>query len=338
MKTPDIIRIEDVPELILHEPRRPMFPHVIDSTMLASFRACGVQMFRTYIEHWKPQKESVDLVAGKAFAEGIEVAREAFYRLGAPADEAVRLGLKALILAYGDFECPPETPKSLERVAGALEFYFDRYPLGADGAKPLIFADGKHGIEWGFLEPLPFNHPITGAPILFSGRADMVAEWAGGTYLFDEKTTKSLGPSWADQWDLRSQFTGYNWAAKRNGIESSGVVVRGVSILKTKYDTQEVPCPRSDWEEKRWLRQTVKDLNRMVQSWETGEWDYNLDSACNYYGGCKLKVACKAKKPDSWLPVYFEKRVWDPISREETSVANWEKSWGHDLLEAARAE
>lgn len=338
MTTQTLMALEDVPPLILHEPRRPMFPHVIDSTMLAAFRACGVQMFRTYIEHWKPQKQSIDLIAGKAFAEGVEVAREAFFKHKTSAEQAVALGLKALILAYGDAECPPENPKSLPRVAGALEYYFEQYPLGADGATPLFFADGKHGIEWGFLEPLPFPHPITGNPILFSGRADMIADWAGGRYMFDEKTTKSLGASWADQWDMRSQFTGYSWVARRNGIPVDGVVVRGVSILKTKYETQQVPCPRTPWEEERWLRQVIKDLNRMVESWNSGEWDYNLDSACNYYGGCKIKVACKAKEPENWLPVYFEKRVWDPISREEISVKEWEESWGHEHIPDATTQ
>ena len=61
---------------------RPMFPHSWDSTMLASFQSCPQKCFRTYLEHWKPKAESVHLVAGGAFARGVEVARKAFYEQG----------------------------------------------------------------------------------------------------------------------------------------------------------------------------------------------------------------------------------------------------------------
>ena len=92
-----------------------MFPHAVDSTMLATFRSCPQKFFRQYVQHWKPKAESVHLVAGGAFASGIEVARRAFYEQGMPAQDSETLGLQALIEHYGDFECPPESAKSFER-------------------------------------------------------------------------------------------------------------------------------------------------------------------------------------------------------------------------------
>ena len=62
---------------------KPIFPHAVDSTMLATFRSCPQKFFRQYVEHWKPKAESVYLVAGGAFASGIEAARRAFYEKGA---------------------------------------------------------------------------------------------------------------------------------------------------------------------------------------------------------------------------------------------------------------
>ena len=47
---------------------KPIFPHAVDSTMLATFRSCPQKFFRQYVEHWKPKAESVHLVAGGAFA------------------------------------------------------------------------------------------------------------------------------------------------------------------------------------------------------------------------------------------------------------------------------
>lgn len=318
----------------------PPFPEVIDSTFMSAFRACPYKAYLAYIEHWKRQYQSVDLAAGGAFAKGIEVARKAFYELNMPAQEAEAHGLKALMESYGDFECPDTSPKTLDRMIGALEFYYFCYPLGNDGAIPItIPGTGRRGIEFSFLEPLEIAHPTTGAPLLFAGRADMIADFAGGCYGFDEKTTTQLGQKWAGQWDLRSQFTSYSWAAKRSEIPIQGTIVRGVSILKTKYDTAQAITYRADWELERWEEQLYKDLRRLIQMWQAQEyvqnldgsctrmgnpWDRSLDAACNDYGGCQFKEVCKAKHPYSILESEFERRVWDPVTHREVSIEEWE--------------
>lgn len=309
-----------------------MFPHAVDSTMLAAFRSCPQKMFRTYIEHWKPQTESVHLVAGGAFAKGIEVGRKAFYEKGMDQDASVEAGLNALILAYGDFECPADSAKSLERTAGALEYYFEQYPFGADGLNPITFSDGRRGIEFSFATPLDFRHPVTGDPILYTGRLDLLAEFADGVYVVDEKTTSSLGATWSRQWEMRGQFTGYQWAAGEAGIATAGSIIRGVSILKTKYDTQQAITYRTKYEINRWYQQTLRDLKRMVECWRDGWWDYAIDGACAEYGGCSLVSVCKSESPDSWLPMRFEQRVWDPLARRQVTLDEWEASWGHDAV------
>lgn len=323
-----------------------IFPHTVDSTMLAAFRSCPQKFFRTYIQHWKPKAESVHLVAGKAFASGIEAARRAYFE--GQAEEPVEgeegktqwvaceagnrelaenIGVRALIKSYGNFQCPSDSAKSLERTAGALEFYYANYPLGADGATPLTFASGRRGIEFSFAEPLPIVHPVSGDPILYTGRLDMVGEFSGGIYGFDEKTASQLGVSWSRQWDLRSQFTGYCWALRQNGINAQGVIVRGVSILKTKYDTQQAITYRAPWEVDRWLEQVLHDLERMKRMWADGWWDYNLDHACSEYGGCSLTQICKSQDPSTWLPMYFEQKVWDPLERRELTMEEYKAIW-----------
>lgn len=294
---------------------RPPFPHVIDSSMIASFRACPQKFFREYMQHYKPATPSVHLHAGAAYARGLEVTRTKFYDEGICESDATAYGLDALMRAYGDYD-PQDSAKSLERMAGAFEFYFDRYPLATDDAKPVQLGS-RHAIEFSFAEPLESLHPETGDPIIFCGRADMIAEFAGGIYIFDDKTTSSLGASWTKQWEMRSQFSGYCWAAKRAGIAVNGVLVRGISILKTKYDTQQAITSRADWEIARWYDQVLLDIERMVEMWKTGYWDYNLDHACAEYGGCMFLNACKSPDPQPWLDLYFTKRIWDPLLREE---------------------
>jgi hypothetical protein len=304
---------------------RPLFPLGIDSTTLGTFRSCPQKAFRQYMEHWKPKSDSVHLVAGGAFADGIEAARRAFYEQGHTAEDAEAMGMQALLVKYGNFECPPESAKSPARMAGALEFYFANYPLEHDPAQPITLANGTRGIEFSFAQPLDVNHPVTGDPILYTGRSDMIADFSGGVYVFDEKTTSSLGPSWSRQWDMRSQFTGYCWAAREIGLRPAGVIVRGISILKTKYETQQAITYRSEYEVSRWLEQTNRDVERMIDCWRNGYWDYNLDHACAEYGGCVFsQQVCKSPNPETWLEAYFEKRVWDPLLKKEMSVEEYE--------------
>lgn len=294
------------------------FPEVIDSTIIAAFRSCPRKAFLEFMEHWKPGEQSVHLVAGAAYAAGLEAARRAYYIDGESPDVAIACGLKALIHSYGDFQCPPESAKSLERTAGALEYYFSRYPLGADKAIPLSLPGGKTGIEFNFLEPLDIKHPVTGNPLLYSGRMDMMCSYDNMHLGEDDKTTSQLGASWPRQWDLRSQFTGYVWGARQAGIKLNGFLVRGVSILKTKYDTMETITYRPDWMIDRWYEQVLRDLARMIEMWDEGYFDYNLDHACAEYGGCPFRGVCQMRDPLPLLQTQFQRRRWDPVARTET--------------------
>lgn len=296
---------------------RPPFPAVLDNTIVSTFKACPRKAQLAYFEHWKPRGISVHLHAGAAFAAGLEGAREAFYVKGQSPDDSVARGVGTLLQHYGDFECPEDSAKSATRMAGALEFYFDQWPLGVDDAVPITLPSGKRGIEFSFVTPLPIDHPVTGEPILYSGRADMVVDFAGGTYIEDDKTATQLGASWAKQWDLRSQFTGYCWAAKEMGVEVDGVLVRGVSILKTKYDKANSLTYRPQWMIDRWLAQLLRDVTFMIDCWETGYFDYDLSESCSHYGGCTFRTVCLSEHALPWLETDFERRIWDPITRTE---------------------
>lgn len=294
------------------------FPEVLDSSIMAAFRSCPQKAFLEYFQHWKMGTQSVHLHAGGAYAKGMEVAREAYYVHGHDAETSVALGVGALLEFYGDFECPEDSAKSSSRTAGALEFYFSRYPLGQDPWVPIELASGKRGIEFSFSEPLDILHPVTGNPILYVGRMDMIATNGSMTLGEDDKTTSQLGASWGRQWDLRSQFTGYVWGAKKAGIKIDGFLVRGVSILKSKYDTQEAITYRPDWQLERWENQVYRDIERMIKCWKEGYFDFDLDHACNEYGGCPFRSVCLARDPQPILEGLYMRRKWDPVTRQET--------------------
>lgn len=295
------------------------FPEVLDSSILATAKACPHKFFREYVQDWKPKEQSVHLVAGAAFASGLEAARSAFYTEGLPASAAETIGAAALIEHYGDFECPEDSAKSASRMVGALEYYFEQYPLGQDGTEPITLANGKRGIEISFAEPLPVLHPITGNPLIYSGRLDMAVMYAGQIFGEDDKTTSSLGATWSRQWDLRSQFTGYCWGLSRvANITVSGFLIRGVSILKTKYDTQQAITYRPEWMINEWFEGTCELAQELVDLWKRQYFRKTLDHACVDYGGCSFRQVCLSKEPDNWLETHFQRRRWNPLTREET--------------------
>lgn len=299
------------------------FPEVVDSTFIAAAKACETKAFRMYMEHWKPTGESIHLHAGAAFARGLEVARRAFWESGDSAEDAMAHGLRALIESYGDYQPEEGQAKTLERVAGAFEYYFDCFPLsreqlGQCDGEPVYVPGHGRAVEFSFAEPLNILHPVTGNPIIYSGRADMIARFAEGIYVWDDKTASQLGATWSAQWEHRSQFSAYTWAARRAGFNVNGVVVNGISILKTKYGDARAVTNRSHWEIERWEHEVERILKRMIESWRTGDYAYNLDEACASYGGCAFRTVCKSPEPETWLPMYFEKRVWDPLLRVET--------------------
>ena len=285
--------------------------------MLAAFRSCPQKFALTYMQHWKPKTESHHLHGGGAFAKGLEATRRAFYQDHKDSDSSLQAGIHALLAAYGEFQPPDDSPKTAARMAGALEFYFAKWPLGSDPAVPALLGD-RLGIEFSFAQPLPLNHPETSEPLIYCGRADQVCDFAGGRYVEDDKTASQLGASWSRQWDLRSQFTGYCWAARSTGIGVQGVLIRGISILKTKYDCAEAVSYRPEWQVERWLGQTLRDIQRAVRCWQDGYWDWSLDHACTEYGGCTFRQICLMQDPKPFLDLNFERKYWNPLTREET--------------------
>jgi len=181
---------------------------------------------------------------------------------------------------------------------------------------------GKRGIEFSFAEPTDVQHPESGDPIIYAGRMDAIMEMDRMILGEDDKTASQLGTSWPRQWDLRSQFTGYTWGALQSGIKLDGFLVRGVSILKTRYDTMEAITYRPTWQIDRWYAQLCRDIETMKRAWEEGYFDYNLDHACTEYGGCPFRDVCLMKDPQPLLEQRYERRRWDPVKRTETLLGD----------------
>lgn len=296
------------------------FPSLLDSSMLATFKSCPAKFQMQYVDNWKSKGKSVHLHAGGAFAHGMEATRRSFYELHDDKETAVAKGLGALLEFYGNFDCPPESAKSAVRMAGAFESYWDEYSLNHEDFTPISYAGGKRGIEFSFSHALPILRPDTGEPIVYCGRMDAIVSYLGGRFICDEKTTTQLGDSWAKQWPLRSQFTGYSWGCRESKLKVDGVVVRGVAVLKTMYKHAQDISYRSDRQIDEWYVELLSWVEDIVHCYKTGVWKHNFDHACAEYGSCAFMNVCMSEEKEKWLDTAFEKKVWNPLLRTENPV------------------
>jgi hypothetical protein len=201
-----------------------IFPQVIDATMRSDWRACPHRFFRRHVQGLVPPGEvSVHLHFGGCLAKGLEVARREFFAGGSP-DRALFNGCEAIIAAWGNFQGPAnpnvnEKKKSLDACILSLAEYFKTWPLESDDVTIHVHK-GEPGIEFSFAVPIPGSrHPITGDPILYAGRFDLIGDYLKAVWGLDDKTATSM--SSAEKWRLRGQFTGLLLGITRIRSEAS---------------------------------------------------------------------------------------------------------------------
>lgn len=296
------------------------FPAVIDNTIRKAFVRCPTYAMRAHVENLRVKGgESVDLLFGAAFATGVENARRSFYGSESLSpDASVDAGVDSALAHYGDFTPPDKSFKTRDRLAGALRYYFEQWPLGEDGLTPL-----RDGIECSFAIDIPITHPDTGVLLKYAGRYDMAARDAQGRiYVVDEKTASRLGDSWASKWDMDSQMTGYIWALRETldrhlyGEPAEITAqIRGISILSRDYGHVEIPIVCAEWRIDRWYKQLLSDVQRMRLAYQTGEWDMAMhENSCTAYNRpCEYTRLCTSPNPERLMGDY-DRVVWNPLA------------------------
>lgn len=297
------------------------FPQAIDNSLLSTFKRCPTAAYWESIRKKRIASPNVHLNAGGAFAHGLEVTRDAFYNRDVPSDDAIALGIEALIGYWKDIDGKIRTTKTLDRMVGALIEYFELWKMESDVFRPYRKSDGTHAIEFNFAIPLEdILHPETGEPIIYCGRLDMLVQDSNGLILVeDDKTASQLGDQWIKNWNLDSQFTGYCWAMRQHDIPVAGALIRGISILKDRYGSAQAITYRSQRECEEWLSMTKYYIKSLIAMWQSGFYPKTLDKfSCNSYGGCSYEQLCKTDNPERWLDGYYMDYHWNPLTRTST--------------------
>lgn len=297
-------------------PDRLPFPQVVDNTALAEFADCEKLFYFDQIRRIRPKGQSIHLDWGAAFAKGLETMRRAFYEEGKSQEDAEAIGAAAALSVFQSVN-PTDTNKDITALLRALEAYGDQWPFETDPLQPADLS-GKLGIEFNFAVPLPVNHPETGDPILFAGRADMLGSLQGQNSLFitDEKTKERQ--SYNPLYELRSQFMAYSWAARQYGHNVAGCIIREVIVHKGDIQFNQNIVIHPEWSTDRWFEQAISNLQRAVDCWRRDKWQFNFATRCGSFGGCPYTRLCIPQNPEPWIQIDYRVNTWNPLTREET--------------------
>jgi len=291
------------------------FPHAIDNTIRTTWDLCPAKFRFSHLHHLRVRDPSIHLVFGAAYAKGLEVLREEFY--GGNTSKQSYMA-RAYLAATKEWAKGLDDPmqgevKSFTNMLCALTYYVQEFPLESDWIQPLFLADGKAAVEFTFAIPLPIDHPVTGDPLLYTGRFDMFADYGGEPAVYDDKTAMQLGPSWVRGWEMDSQMTGYIWAAQQHGFKTNTAIIRGVSILKNSFGNANAIQHRQDWELERWYQTLLVNIQQMIDAWKAQQFRYSLGGACKSYSGCEYTALCKQDDWEKWVEPDYHVFIWNPL-------------------------
>jgi hypothetical protein len=288
--------------------------------MLMAYRPCHRKYWWAHQRSIAPTDESVHLTAGAALAKGLEVTRKSYFDSNLSFGDSIALGGAALLASYGPFE--PNlihSNKNALATLGALGYYFETWPIDSILTPFKPPGEHKHAIEYSFAAPIAGTaHPVTGDPIIYCGRFDMIGIYKDTMLVGeDDKTASQLGQQWLNRWKLSNQLLGYTWGCAQHGIKLGGFNVRGIGLLKGSYNSLESLQPIPNWKLELFEDQLRATLSSMLQAWEANQWDMDLGHSCTLYGGCPFLLLCDSPTPEDWIPINYVPHAWDPLASRD---------------------
>lgn len=321
-------------------PHDEALPEYIDSSSLCELAYCPKSYYYSSVRKLTPRGSNIHLSAGGAYASALEAFRKTYYApLALHSDitqeEKVELfhhaaaeGLLALIISYKNFLDFEEETKNLYRTCKAYESYLHFFHPTRDHLTPVLIQN-QPAVETSFAVPISnTEHPVTKSPIIFCGKMDLVARvkdgipGAGGdsVHIVDDKTSSQMGANYTNQFQHRSQFTGYGWALMQYGFKVAGILVRGTAILKTETRHQPVWLERplymiAEWETR--LRALLSLRHKYFEEKYWPQYGMEVDACQPYHRNCKFFPLCNSKNPEAWIETEYEKNTWNPINQED---------------------
>lgn len=296
---------------------------VYDNSMLEYLQRCPRKFFYRYVLNRAPVGVNIPINYGSAYHKFREVLEIEYMRLGlvgaVPTEHVKPIFGVAASEAFKGWVDPPIGHKKeyLDggRLMSALTTAFDSW-----------LSEKSSGLFKVLAPEQGFDLPLTDA-FRFGGRIDQVIEWNRKMWVRDFKTTGRMGASYGGQWDPNHQFTGYAWATEQlSGRSCEGVLLEVVYNTKTKGpEFHYFPSARSPGHVETWKASVVSTLEvlekMMVDLSTRGLLAFPMHTvACNDYGGCFYREACRKEfgaQSLSWLEDNTVESIWDFMNPDD---------------------
>lgn len=290
-----------------------------DSTSLGWLKECPRKYQYQMIEGWRSKHESIHLPFGIWYHKGLEDYDKKRAAGLTPATALNEIVHEALIATWNVNGVPgpwvsDHPSKTRETLIRSLIWYVLEFGEN-DAAKTVTLSNGLPAVELSFRLEMPFN-ATPDQPYIICGHLDRVAEYAGGIYVMDRKTTTTtISPSYYKQYEPDNQMSLYTFAGKViYQIPISGVVIDAAQIAVgfTRFArgfTGRTPAQTEEW------LQDCKHWFALAKHFAAqNHWPMN-DKSCHKYNGCAFRDVC-SKSPEvrnRFLETTFMRKPWNPL-------------------------
>jgi Holliday junction resolvase-like predicted endonuclease len=291
------------------------FQFAWDSTSLGALKTCPRKYLYTIIQGWMHKILPPPLSFGIHY----HTCMETWHKLlthDIPKEECflrvVRLaGLLGESIPHGD------NTRTKETLCRSVAWYIEQF--WEDSARTVHLSSGKAAVEYSFT--LPFGE-IDGIDLYLCGHIDRLVQFQGGIYPTDYKTSKSqLDSRFFAKFKPSNQQQIYTTAVHILSqdqtsipLPPAGVIIDGLQlgVNYTRFQRQVIPFSIEEIED--FIGDAMQWISIAKLYAETNHWPAN-EEACDMYGGCHFREACKQKPAQRELVLRsnFVKRVWDPL-------------------------
>ena len=290
--------------------------HVWSSTLLGWLKDCPRKFQYAGIFGWRSRHLSFALRFGQEYQYGLEQ----YDRLvadGVPHEEAIAEIVKLILVRTWDDGKPwgpepedKEPNRNRMTLIRSLIWKMDKAP--DDPAKTVILADGKPAVELSFQMDLGLV-ASDGQPYLFAGHLDRVVEFAGETFVLDNKhTTKTVGSQYFRQYEPHNQMSFYTLASRvvfSSPVKGVLIDAAQVAVGFTRFERGVTYRTEAQLEE--WLADTKYWIGEAEKFAIADHYPMN-DMSCYL---CQFKSIC-SKDPavrEAFLESDFVKDKYDPL-------------------------
>lgn len=295
-----------------------------DSTSIKLAETCLRKYKYKMLDGWTPYRKSVHLLFGGWYASALE----SYYKYvadGMDPEEAVVEVIHEALTETWEYDIDEETgdpipdtgapwlsdhnTKTRENLIRTIVWYLDQFGED-DSCKTVVLASGAPAVEHSFR--LEADNGI-----ILSGHLDRLIEYAGHTYVQDQKTTGStISARFFDGFNPDTQMSLYTFAGKSIfGIPVKGVMIDGAQIAVGFTRFERGFTFRTDAQLNEWYDNSMGTIIRAQQATRDNDFPLN-PSSCGNYGGCEFRHVC-ARSPEvreQFLKADFQQEErWDPL-------------------------